>query len=173
MKITLPTAKTALLIAAIIFLSACGPETDDEDEDDATPVSIPSPNSTPSTPSPNSTPSPDTPEPEINSLPITPNNNLESTYELTIDASTLIPEGERAYLSVCDVDITTTNILSMNYDNCLLRSPVNENTDTFSLSLPNHINKLVAVVWFYDLTKEPLIIQWDKSLAEDMVWELQ
>ncbi len=155
MKTMLSTAKTILLSSAITFLCACGAAKDGEDE--ATPVSAPSPSA---------------PEPTINSLSIEPSNNLESIYELTIDATPLIPEGERAYLSICDVDVTTTNVLSMNYDNCLLRSPVNENTDTFSLSLPNHIDKLVAIAWFYDLTKEPLIVQWDKSLAGGMVWAL-
>ncbi len=156
MKIILSTAKTALLFSAITFLCACGPAKDGEDEASQA-----------------STPSPSEPEPTINSLSIEPSNNLESIYELTIDATPLTPEGKRAYLSICDVDITTKNVLSMNYDNCLLRSPVNENTDTFSLSLPNHIDKLVAIAWFYDLTKEPLIVQWDKSLAKGMVWALQ
>lgn len=153
----LSTTKIALLSSALIFLCACGPTKDGEDEDKSTQASAPTPG---------------TPEPAINSLSIEPSNNLESIYKLTIDATPLIPEGERAYLSICDVDATTTNVLSMNYDNCLLRSPVNENTDTFSLSLPNHINKLVAIAWFYDLTKEPLIVQWDKSFAEGMVWSL-
>ena len=155
MKTMLSTAKTILLSGAITFLCACGPAKDGEDET-----------------SPASAPSPSAPEPAINSLSIEPSNNLESIYKLTIDATPLIPEGERAYLSICDVDVTTTNVLSMNYDNCLLRSPVNKNTDTFSLSLPNHINKLVAIAWFYDLTKEPLIVQWDKSLTVGMVWAL-
>lgn len=155
MKTKLSTTKTILLSSAITFLCACGPAGDGED--DANPASAPSPSA---------------PEPDINSLSIERSNNLESIYELTIDATPLIPEGERAYLSICDVDVTTTNVLSMNYDNCLLRSPINENTDTFALSLPNHINKLVAIAWFYDLTKEPLVVQWDKSLAGGMVWAL-
>jgi len=155
MKTILSTTKIIVLSSAITLLCACGPAKDGEDE--TNPVSTPSPSAT---------------EPAINSLSIEPSNNLESTYELIIDATPLIPEGERAYLSICDVDVTTTNVLSMNYDNCLLRSPINENTDTFSLSLPNHIDKLVAIAWFYDLTKEPLIVQWDKSLAEGVVWAL-
>jgi len=157
MTTILSTTKTALLSSAFIFLCACGPAKDGEDAGETTQVSAPTPS---------------TPEPTMNSLSIEPSNNLESIYELTIDATPLIPQGERAYLSICDVDVTTTNVLSMNYDNCLLRSPVNKNIDTFSLSLPNHINKLVAIAWFYDLTKEPLIVQWDKSLADSMVWKL-
>lgn len=158
MTTILSTTKTILLSSVFILLCACGPAKDGEDDRETTQASAPSP---------------DTSEPTINSLSIEPSNNLESIYELTIDATPLITKGERAYLSICDVDVTTTNVLSMNYDNCLLRSPVNENTDTFSLSLPNHIDKLVAIAWFYDLTKEPLIVQWDKSLARGVVWALQ
>ncbi len=51
----------------------------------------------------------------------------------------------------------------IDFENCILRAPLDDALSSFKLTLPNHIDSLVAIVWFYEADKQPLVRKWKRS----------
>ena len=111
--------------------------------------------------------------PQINDLTVSADNELRSITQLRIDVSELINANKRAYLSICSDpgEINNSAAISMQYNNCLLRSPLDPGRTDFTLTLPNHIGNLIAIVWYFD-TAQPRIFRWQRASADNDVWLL-
>ncbi len=150
-KAILHTIKLTVFMGSISYLAACGGGAGGEEENtQVQPTS--------------------TPQPTIEDLTVSPDNTLLSIHTLEVDASSVVPENERAYLSICEGEISNKDVISMKYEDCLLRSPITDTSDLFQLSLPNHVDNLIAVIWYYDVTQTPFIARWEKSEAQNAEW---
>jgi hypothetical protein len=93
-------------------------------------------------------------------LVIARSNELAAVTELNTEVQMI---ADRSYLSVCPDSGGEIAVTSLDYDSCLLRSPLDAGTRTFTLSLPNHVDRLVAIIWFYEAGKQPLIQRWQRN----------
>ena len=99
-------------------------------------------------------------------------NELVSVTELDIEV--LVNAG-RSFLSICDGLAEEFNVNTLDYDRCILRTPLDDSFKTFTLKLPNHVDKLVAIVWFYEAGKPPLVKHWQRTTPEivmDATWRV-
>ena len=106
----------------------------------------------------------------LTNLAIARENNLGSTRKLSV---TVDMSSDRSYLSICPSEGQAEEATTMSYDSCILRSPLSDGRETMALDLPNHIDSLVAVVWFYESNREPLTMHWDRPFADnqaDLRW---
>ena len=110
---------------------------------------------------------------DMQDLVIARTNELAAVNELNTEVRTI---ADRSYLSVCPDQGAEIDVSSLDYDSCLLRSPLDAGTRTFTLSLPNHVDRLVAIVWFYEAGKQPLIQRWQRNsgggVATATYWQI-
>jgi hypothetical protein len=94
------------------------------------------------------------------SLRINPDNTLRSIEDLTIQAQV---DAARSYLSICPDPGGELDVSTLNYDLCMVRTALDSNLKVIDLALPNHVDRLVAIVWFYEDGKAPLISTWQRN----------
>jgi len=140
-KLKLPYLMTALLTATAFSLTACGgAETSGSSSSN------------------NSTTAGTAGETQsLAKLEIDQANELRSVSELGVEVSM---ETDRSFLSICLDPGEAADVNSLDYENCMIRSPLQANTNNFTVELPNHVDRLVAVIWFYETDKAPIIERW-------------
>lgn len=113
------------------------------------------------------------PERSLENLYIDQTNELATIAELNIEVQV---SATSAYLSICPELSSEIDVGTYNYDKCIIRAPLDGNLKVFKLSLPNHIDNLVAIVWFYEVGKQPLVTRWQrpgvKGDAIDSIWQI-
>jgi len=109
----------------------------------------------------------------LDDLYIDQTNELATITELNIEVRV---NTASSFLSVCPEPSAEINVNTFNYDKCMIRASLDNNPRAFKLKLPNHIENLVAIVWFYDVTRQPLVNRWsrstEKGVAIDSVWQI-
>ena len=113
------------------------------------------------------------PERKLEDLYIDQTNELTAMAELNVLVEM---ESTRSFLSICPEPAGGIDVNNLNYDSCIIRAPLDDNPTAFKLMLPNHIDKLVAIVWFYQAGKQPLVAEWQRSTAAgsalDNIWQI-
>ena len=93
-------------------------------------------------------------------LKINPDNTLRSLEDLTIEIQV---DDARSFLSICPDPGGELNVNTLNYDLCMVRASLDSDLKVIDLPLPNHVDRLVAIVWFYEDDKAPLISTWQRN----------
>ena len=96
-------------------------------------------------------------------LRINPDNALRSLDDLTIEIQV---DAARSFLSICPDPGGEVNVNTLNYDLCMVRASLDSNSKVIDLPLPNHIDRLLAVVWFYEDNKAPLVRTWQRNVEQ-------
>lgn len=109
-----------------------------------------------------STPEPSTPEPSVTPLTtaeIEAPEGLTFTSAFAMDLSVNLEQyqQQKAYVSVySDYHQADNNQWQINYNSRILGSSVNNGVFNKALTLPQHLEKVLVQVWFYDTSIEPL-----------------
>jgi hypothetical protein len=83
----------------------------------------------------------------------------ERSFNLRIARSE--DDSQAAYLSLCsDYQQYKDKSYHINYDSCLLRTSLNDMNYEAMITVTNDTTGLVAVIWFMDGNKRPLIKDW-------------
>ena len=105
---------------------------------------------------------PSTPEPSVTPLTtaeIEAPEGLTFTSAFAMDLSVNLEQyqQQKAYVSVySDYRQTENNQWQINYNSRVLGSSVNNGVFNKALTLPQHLEKVLVQVWFYDTSIEPL-----------------
>lgn len=142
--------KKALLILSLsIGLTACGGGGSEE----AKAPAVATVSST-STPANNPT--------GINAITVDNEFNLSTKYSLDVDVD--LGMGDvRAYLNVCQKKVASQRA---DYNNCIYRGPLSNTALDTQLVLSNQDIELIAEIWFYDESTEPLLFTWQYEPAQ-------
>ena len=142
--------KKALLILSLsIGLTACGGGGSEETKAPAVATV-----SSTSTPANNPT--------GINAITVDNEFNLSTKYSLDVDVD--LGMGDvRAYLNVCQ---KKEGAQRADYNNCIYRGPLSNTALDTQLVLSNQDIELIAEIWFYDESTEPLLFTWQYEPAQ-------
>jgi len=142
--------KKALLILSLsIGLTACGGGGSEETKAPAVATV-----SSTSTPANNPT--------GINAITVDNEFNLSTKYSLDVDVD--LGMGDlRAYLNVCQKKVASQRA---DYNNCIYRGPLSNTALDTQLVLSNQDIELIAEIWFYDESTEPLLFTWQYEPAQ-------
>ncbi|MDP2484924.1 hypothetical protein [Pseudoalteromonas marina] len=142
--------KKALLILSLsIGLTACGGGGSEETKAPAVATV-----SSTSTPANNPT--------GINAITVDNEFNLSTKYSLDVDVD--LGMGDvRAYLNVCQKKVASQRA---DYNNCIYRGPLSTTALDTQLVLSNQDIELIAEIWFYDESTEPLLFTWQYEPAQ-------
>ena len=106
-------------------------------------------------------------------LKIDRDNELRNVNDLSI---TVEMTASKSFLSICPDPGGKTDVSSFDYGSCMIRSPLDMDLMTFTLPLPNHLDRLVAIVWYYEPGKEPLVKRWKRASgttgASGSIWSI-
>jgi len=131
---------TFILIAVLISVGGCGGgDNDDSSNYSSGPIQGP-PQS-------------------LDELRISRENVLSTLAELNVEVQI---NASKSFLSICDIPGEEIDVDRVNYEKCILRTPIDNNLNTFKITLPNHIDSLVAIVWFYETGRQPLVQRWQR-----------
>ncbi|MEN8634359.1 MULTISPECIES: hypothetical protein [Pseudoalteromonas] len=135
--------KTILIIALSMYLAACG----GGDSETTTPTVADNPTSDPVT----------SEEPAgMASLEVAEGFDLSTKFDLDVDVNLGLGD-VRAYLNICQ---KKTDSLRADYNNCLFRSPLSQSAINTALTMSRQDIELVAEIWFYDNSTQPLSFTW-------------
>ena len=135
--------KSLLILSLSIGLSACGGGGSEETKAPAVATV-----SSTSTPANNPT--------GINAITVDNEFNLSTKYSLDVDVD--LGMGDvRAYLNVCQKKVESQRA---DYNNCIYRGPLSNTALDTQLVLSNQDIELIAEIWFYDESTEPLLFTW-------------
>ncbi len=87
----------------------------------------------------------------------------ESTLALEVSPS----DQAASYLSVCSEFDPNQTGYAINYGNCLIRTAI-EGPANFSVQVPNAVNSLIAVRWYYEAGSEPVYSFWTRERDGDI-----
>ena len=96
----------------------------------------------------------------LDDLNIDQDNKLVSVSELEVMVQI---NSRRSFLNICAQEVFQSDLDQIDYERCILRAPLDDTPGTFKLTLPNHIDKLIAIVWFYEADKQPLVKKWQRN----------
>ena len=134
---------TLLILSLSIGLTACGGGGSEETKAPAVATV-----SSTSTPANNPT--------GINAITVDNEFNLSTKYSLDVDVD--LGMGDvRAYLNVCQTKMASQRA---DYNNCIYRGPLSNTALDTQLVLSNQDIELIAEIWFYDESTEPLLFAW-------------
>jgi hypothetical protein len=77
----------------------------------------------------------------------------------------------RSYLSVCPEPAGEIEVNTLDYNSCMIRAPINASRNVFKLDVPNHLDSLVAVLWYYDTKKAPFVSRWQRNSAKGAAFD--
>jgi hypothetical protein len=102
-------------------------------------------------------------------LEISPEFTLTSKLELPVTVN-LNMSDVRAYINICHQKVDEVRA---NYNKCLVRTALSAGELNTVLTLSEHSIALVAEIWFYDTSTEPLVYSWqyDES-STDQAFEI-
>ena len=111
---------------------------------------------------------------DLQQLRIDPSNELRLTQTLQLSVEMT---SARAYLSVCPDPGASLSVATMDYGQCILRVPLRAGFESLAFDLPNHVDALVAVIWFYENGREPLLRRWQRGPGKggsiDAIWQIR
>jgi len=96
----------------------------------------------------------------LDDLEVNRDNSLSAISELSIEIEM---NARRSYLSVCPGPVGDIDVNTLDYNSCMIRAPINASNNEFKLSIPNHLDSLVAILWFYDTKQEPFVTHWQRE----------
>jgi hypothetical protein len=109
----------------------------------------------------------------LDDLEVNRDNSLSAISELNIEVAM---SARRSYLSICPGSVGAIDVNTLDYNSCMIRAAINASNNAFKLSIPNHLDSLVAILWFYDTKKEPFVSHWQrqgiKGTAIDSSWRI-
>lgn len=141
--------KTLLILSLSIGLTACGGGGSEETKAPAVATV-----SSTSTPANNPT--------GINAITVDNEFNLSTKYSLDVDVDLGMGDA-RAYLNVCQKKVASQRA---DYNNCIYRGPLSNTALDTQLVLSNQDIELIAEIWFYDESTEPLLFTWQYEPAQ-------
>lgn len=98
----------------------------------------------------------------INAITVDNEFNLSTKYSLDVDVD--LGMGDvRAYLNVCQTKMASQRA---DYNNCIYRGPLSNTALDTQLVLSNQDIELIAEIWFYDESTEPLLFTWQYEPAQ-------
>ena len=113
------------------------------------------------------------PPQSLDELRISRENELSTVAELNVEVQI---NASKSFLSICDIPGEELDVGRVNYEKCILRTPIDNNLNAFKITLPNHIDSLVAIVWFYETGRQPLVQRWQRIVAAglpiDSIWRV-
>jgi len=113
------------------------------------------------------------PPQSLDELRIPRDNELSTVAELNVEVQI---NANKSFLSICDIPGEELDADTVNYEKCILRTPIDNNLNAFKIILPNHIDSLVAIVWFYETGRQPLVQRWQRieavGLPIDSIWRV-
>lgn len=140
---------TLLILSLSIGLTACGGGGSEETKAPAVATV-----SSTSTPANNPT--------GINAITVDNEFNLSTKYSLDVDVDLGMGDA-RAYLNVCQKKVASQRA---DYNNCIYRGPLSNTALDTQLVLSNQDIELIAEIWFYDESTEPLLFTWQYEPAQ-------
>ena len=87
---------------------------------------------------------------------IAPEFNLTSIQEVLVSIDISAQTTDKTYLSVCHLKETDTNVAEIDYENCVIRSVVEDGTFSGSFKSAPHFEELAVAIWFYDTAQDPI-----------------
>ena len=141
--------KSLLILSLSIGLTACGGGGSEETKAPAVATV-----SSTSTPANNPT--------GINAITVDNEFNLSTKYSLDVDVDLGMGDA-RAYLNVCQKKVASQRA---DYNNCIYRGPLSNTALDTQLVLSNQDIELIAEIWFYDESTEPLLFTWQYEPAQ-------
>jgi hypothetical protein len=90
------------------------------------------------------------------SIIVDPGFTLSSTKQIDVEVVLSSHPNSPAYLSICH-EKQHNDLPEIDYENCILRSPVKSGYFYGSFKLPGHQVNLQAAIWHYDLSIPPVI----------------
>jgi len=113
------------------------------------------------------------PPQSLDELRIPRDNELSTVAELNVEVQI---NASKSFLSICNIPGDELDADTVNYERCILRTPIDNNLNTFKIILPNHIDSLVAIIWFYENGRQPLVQRWQRieavGLPIDSIWRV-
>ena len=96
--------------------------------------------------------------------------NLSTKFELDIDVN-LNAGDQRAYLNVCYKKDQSDRA---DYNNCVVRTPLTQGVIDTKVVMSRQDIELVAEIWFYDSSTEPLSYSWQyDSQQQQQLFEIR
>ncbi|WP_276755265.1 hypothetical protein [Pseudoalteromonas marina] len=141
--------KSLLILSLSIGLTACGGGGSEETKAPAVATV-----SSTSTPANNPT--------GINAITVDNEFNLSTKYSLDVDVDLGMGDA-RAYLNVCQKKVASQRA---DYNNCIYKGPLSNTALDTQLVLSNQDIELIAEIWFYDESTEPLLFTWQYEPAQ-------
>lgn len=109
----------------------------------------------------------------ITDLSISYDNSLESVYQVDVDVVLNQLAGKDAYISICDNAEAQGDPNQVDYDNCLVKSSLEDGLAEFDLRVVNHCESLIAVVWVMEPDQTPLVYTFDHDGQKQSSWLIQ
>lgn len=150
--------KLTVIVCSLSLLTACGGTGDES--------AAPAPTNVAPTVA-----DPVTVEPQgMASLVINNDFNLSTKFNLAIDVA-LSRGDEKAYLNICQ---KKSNTERADYNNCLFRAPLTQGVLTTTLAMSRQDIALVAEIWFYDTSTQPLAFTWQfDTQTQNQIFEIR
>lgn len=108
----------------------------------------------------------------ITELIIAADHNLTSVYQLSLVVDISSYSTARAFISVCENNDQEIIITQINYADCLVQSPLTLGKFAIELTLPNHVQQLVGVIWFTDLAQPAQVQHWSYVQGGGSSWRI-
>ncbi|MFN3235582.1 MAG: hypothetical protein ACE37D_00835 [Pseudomonadales bacterium] len=155
---------TRLLLSfiTIIFLTACG--TESEDETATSPesnVTAAAPASTATSDVSNSPPAQSDAISKTADLKASTTFDFTSSFDVGVDIN--LDNKEKLYLNICNRFDTDDGKTNVDYDSCVLQAPIENGRYQGTLSLTNDVQQLVIAIWNYS-GSDPTYYFWDLSV---------
>lgn len=108
----------------------------------------------------------------IKDIQIDRSNDLRSTYHLNIDIDISKRTQERTYISICSDMNSVETPTHIDYKDCFFKSSIVNGMRSTQLRLPLHITRLVAILWFFEENKPPVMIHYSPNMTSEKVWKI-